>query len=179
MDYLNGQIVAVLIINELKGLKIRINKLIENGYSVFEVTLRTDCAFDAIRKIKEDFPTVKVGAGTILSEQQAEQAAYAGADFGVAPGFNITVAKKAKSLNLPFIPGVATPSEIETARENGYKLLKLFPAKVLGGVNYLKALSGPYKDVKFMPTGGITQKTAQDYLGLRNVDCIGGTWMNE
>ncbi|WP_257255181.1 bifunctional 4-hydroxy-2-oxoglutarate aldolase/2-dehydro-3-deoxy-phosphogluconate aldolase [Endozoicomonas sp. SESOKO3] len=145
----------------------------------FEVTLRTECAFDAIRKIKEDFPSVKVGAGTILSQQQAEQAASAGADFGVAPGFNLTVVKKSETLNLPFIPGVATPSEIETAHEKGYKLLKLFPAKVLGGVDYLKALSGPYKDVKFMPTGGITQETAQDYLDLPNVNCIGGTWMNK
>ena len=179
MDYLKDKVIAVLVIDELNGLKDKIAHLVESGYSVFEVTLRTACALDAIRQIKDDFPTAKVSAGTVLSEQQAEQAVAAGADFAVAPGFNITVAQKAKALNLPFVPGVATPSEVEIARANGYRLVKLFPAKVLGGINYLKALSGPYRDMKFMPTGGITQETAQDYLDLPNVECIGGTWMGK
>ena len=178
MEYMKDKVVAVLVIKETDSLIEKIERLIITGYTIFEVTLRTDVAFDAISIIKDRFSEVKVGAGTILTCEQAEKAKQTGADFGVSPGFNEKVYQYANKIDLPFIPGVVTPSEIEIARSQGAKILKLFPAKLVGGVEYLKALNGPYKDILFMPTGGIKEDTVAEYMALDNVLCVGGTWMN-
>jgi len=177
MEYLNNKIIAVLVIDEIETLNTKVKKLVNDGFDVLEVTLRTEYAFEAIKLIKEDYPDVKVGAGTILTVEQLETCIEIGADFGVAPGLNPKIVNKAKSIGFPFIPGVATASEVELAMSLGVSLVKIFPAKILGGIEFIKALSGPYRNVKFMPTGGINKSNAEEYLKLDSVMCIGGTWM--
>ncbi|MUL16620.1 bifunctional 4-hydroxy-2-oxoglutarate aldolase/2-dehydro-3-deoxy-phosphogluconate aldolase [Aliivibrio fischeri] len=177
MDYLESKTVAVLTINSLDDLEDRIKKLIKSGYDVLEVTLRTSFAIDAIKIIKTAFPEVKVGAGTVLTIEQLDECVNAGADFGVAPGLNKELILKAKTYNFDFIPGVATPTEIEAAIQLGINLVKIFPAKTLGGIDYIRAISGPYHEMKYMPTGGVTEDNHKEYLDLKNVFCVGGSWM--
>lgn len=179
MDYLKGKVVVVLVIDELSGLLPKIRSLVDEGYSVFEVTLRTPCALAALKEIRAAFPDLKLGAGTVLTEEQLRLAIEAGADFGVAPGYNASITSKAKELNFDFIPGVSTASEIEVAMAAGYSLLKLFPAEAVGGIKLIKALSGPYTDVTFMPTGGVSEANYQAYLDLESVCCVGGSWMTK
>ncbi|MGD0017300.1 MAG: bifunctional 4-hydroxy-2-oxoglutarate aldolase/2-dehydro-3-deoxy-phosphogluconate aldolase [Verrucomicrobiia bacterium] len=149
------------------------------GLDIIEVTQRTAAAEQCIRNIKQAFPVMLVGAGTLLTVDQVKRAHTAGAQFGVAPGFNETVVKAALDLGMPFVPGVATPSEVERASALGCKLLKLFPADVLGGVKFLKALTGPFghTGVKFIPLGGVNAQNAADYLALPIVAAIGGSWL--
>ena len=177
MDYLKDKVVCVLVIKSLEALIDKITALINDGYEVFEVTLRTDYGLEAIRLIKEAFPELKVGAGTVLNSQQLEASIKAGADFGVAPGLNKDLVIDAKKRGFDFIPGVATPTEIDAALSLGLKLVKLFPAANLGGPDYIKAISGPYPDIKLMPTGGVKEANYQDYLALDSVYCVGGSWM--
>ncbi|KZY33534.1 MULTISPECIES: bifunctional 4-hydroxy-2-oxoglutarate aldolase/2-dehydro-3-deoxy-phosphogluconate aldolase [unclassified Oleiphilus] len=177
MEYLKNKVVCVLVVKNLEGLQNKIRALVADGFDVFEVTLRTDVALDAIRSIKRDFPSLKVGAGTILNVEQLDESICAGADFGVSPGLNELIISKSKERNFDFIPGVATPTEIERAIALGLCLVKLFPAKLLGGVEYIQAISGPYRNMYFMPTGGVNESTAKDYLDLDNVLCVGGSWM--
>ena len=179
MDYLNNKIIAVLVIHQLDDLDKKVEQLIKSGYEIIEVTLRTECAFQAIQLIKETYPSVKVGAGTILTLEQLNKCIEIGADFGVAPGLNPALVNKAKSMHFPFIPGIATASEVELAMSLGVSLVKVFPAKVIGGVEFIKALSGPYHTMRFMPTGGVTEADYKDYLALPSVFCVGGTWMGK
>jgi 2-dehydro-3-deoxyphosphogluconate aldolase/(4S)-4-hydroxy-2-oxoglutarate aldolase len=179
VHYLSGKVIPVLVIEELITLDDKITKLISLGYDVFEVTLRTECAFDAIRQIKKNFKSVKVGAGTVLTLNQLDECIEIRADFGVAPGLNPEIVNKAKSMGFSFVPGIATASEVELAMSLGISFVKVFPAKVLGGVEFIKALSGPYQSMKFMPTGGITEESASDYFSLPSVLCVGGTWMGK
>lgn len=151
--------------------------LAENGLNVIEITFRTEAAAEAIRLLKETRSDMCIGAGTVLTKEQAEQAKQSGASFIVAPGLNEFTVEVCNSLNIPFVPGVCTPSEVEQALHLGLDLVKFFPAEAAGGVNMLKALSGPYKNVKFMPTGGINKSNINDYLELPNVVACGGTWM--
>jgi 2-dehydro-3-deoxyphosphogluconate aldolase/(4S)-4-hydroxy-2-oxoglutarate aldolase len=179
MEYLKNEVVAVLVIPSLDGLETKIENLIAKGYKVIEVTLRTECALDAIKFIKNKFPELKVGAGTVLTKEQLDVCIEYNADFGVAPGLNKEIVKLAQEQNFDFIPGIATPSDIELALSMGLNLVKVFPAKVLGGVDFIKAVSGPYHMMKFMPTGGVSEADHKDYLALPSVYCIGGTWMNK
>jgi len=179
MKYLNKKNIAVLIINDIDTFPSKVEKLISDGFDVLEITLRTECAFEAIKYVKDTYPNIKVGAGTILTIQQLEKCIEIGADFGVAPGLNSEIVKKAKSKFFPFIPGIATASEVELAMNLGVSLVKVFPAKVLGGVEFIKALSGPYHTMKFMPTGGVTESDSIDYLALPTVYCVGGSWMTK
>jgi 2-dehydro-3-deoxyphosphogluconate aldolase/(4S)-4-hydroxy-2-oxoglutarate aldolase len=179
MDYFNKKVVVVLVVNTLDGLKQKIEGLIAKGYDIFEVTLRTDCALDAIKLIKSEFTNIKVGAGTILTLKHLQSCIKIGADFGVAPGFNKDIVSVAQECGFRFIPGVATPSEIELAMSMGIDFVKIFPARVLGGTDFIKALSGPYHKMKFMPTGGIGEYDYDDYLSLPNVTCVGGSWMSK
>jgi 2-dehydro-3-deoxyphosphogluconate aldolase/(4S)-4-hydroxy-2-oxoglutarate aldolase len=179
MEYLNKKIIAVLVIDDIKTLLSKVENLISDGFDVLEITLRTECAFQAIQLVKETYPNVKVGAGTVLTIGQLEKCIEIGADFGVAPGLNPEIVNKAKAFRFPFIPGIATASEVEQAMSLGVTLVKVFPAKVIGGVEFLKALSGPYYTMKFMPTGGVTKEDYKDYLSLPNVLCVGGTWMGK
>jgi 2-dehydro-3-deoxyphosphogluconate aldolase/(4S)-4-hydroxy-2-oxoglutarate aldolase len=146
------------------------------GIDCIEVTFRTAAAAEAIRSARE-VPGVLVGAGTVLSPEQAAEAAQAGADFAVAPGTNPAVVAACAELGLPFFPGVATPSEIETARALGRTTLKLFPAAQAGGPAFIRAVSATYPDVRFLPTGGIGPDTAHEYLALPSVLAVGGSWL--
>ncbi len=179
MEYLKNEVVAVLVIKTLEGLEAKIKNLVAKDFKVIEVTLRTECALDAIKFIKKTFPQLKVGAGTILTKEQLNICIENNADFGVAPGLNQEIVKLAQQNNFDFIPGIATASEIEAAMSLGLNLVKVFPAKVLGGVDFIKAVSGPYHMMKFMPTGGVSEADYNDYLSLPTVYCVGGTWMNK
>jgi 2-dehydro-3-deoxyphosphogluconate aldolase/(4S)-4-hydroxy-2-oxoglutarate aldolase len=153
--------------------------LSQGGLPVIEITFRTAAAADAIRAVSCAQPQMIVGAGTILTLAQLESAKASGAAFGVSPGVNPRVIRHAQQLGLPFVPGVATPSDIEQALELGCRLLKFFPAEALGGVAMLEALAGPFKHtgVRFMPTGGVSAGNLANYLKLDVVAAAGGTWI--
>lgn len=151
--------------------------LAAGGLDVLEVTLRTDAAIDAIRRIATELPEVTVGAGTVTRARDVEAVRDAGARFAVSPGFTSDLARAARTADLPLLPGVMTPSEALAARDHGLKLLKLFPATVAGGVAMLKAIGGPLPELSFCPTGGISASNFRDYLALRNVLCVGGSWV--
>ena len=151
------------------------------SYCFIEITFRTPKAAQCINALRRALPSMIVGAGTLLETGQVEEAAGAGAQFGVAPGVNTKTIAKAMDLGLPFIPGVMTASEIERGLEAGCKLLKFFPAEAAGGVKMLKALAGPFvhTGLKFMPSGGIGAGNLADYLALPMVSAIGGAWLAE
>lgn len=150
--------------------------LVKAGVNVLEVTLRTDCALEAIYLIKQSVPEAIVGAGTVTNTIQYGQAVEAGAQFIISPGLTQSLLQKSKEYTIPFIPGIATPSELMLAAEYGLSVLKFFPAEIYGGIKALKAFSGPFAQIKFCPTGGVSEKNYQDYLMLNNVLCVGGTW---
>ncbi|MBQ9408077.1 MAG: bifunctional 4-hydroxy-2-oxoglutarate aldolase/2-dehydro-3-deoxy-phosphogluconate aldolase, partial [Clostridia bacterium] len=142
-----------------------------------EITFRTAAAPEAIRLVKENLPEVMLGAGTVLTVEQAKQAVDSGARYILSPGFNPTVVAWCVENDIPVIPGCSCPSDIEAALEFGLKLVKIFPAESLGGVKFLKALSGPYVNMSFAPTGGLNENNMLDYLALPKVKCVGGSWM--
>jgi 2-dehydro-3-deoxyphosphogluconate aldolase / (4S)-4-hydroxy-2-oxoglutarate aldolase len=150
--------------------------LVAGGVSCVEITFRTGAAADAIRAARE-VDGMLVGAGTVLTEDQARAAAEAGAHFAVAPGLNERVAAICAELDLPFFPGVATPTEIDRACALGYRTLKVFPAAALGGPAFLRAVSAVYPDVAFIPTGGIEAHDLPDYLAVPSVLAVGGSWL--
>ncbi len=151
--------------------------LLAGGLKCVEITFRSDAAPSAIEAIRVHVPALLVGAGTVLTTAQADAAIAAGASFLVAPGFNPTVVDHVLGLGIPMLPGVCTPSEIEQALARGLQLVKFFPAAAMGGVGYLRALAGPYPMVRYVPTGGITPGNAAEYLALRSVAAVGGTWL--
>lgn len=151
--------------------------LAAGGITVLEVTLRTPLGLTAIRTLAEQRPELCVGAGTVLDPQTFHQAEEAGAQFVVTPGCTEELLQHAVSRPVPLLPGVATASEIMAAYRHGLRRFKLFPAKVCGGVEALKAFAGPFPDVRFCPTGGVGPDNLNDYYRLDNVMCVGGTWM--
>ena len=151
--------------------------LIEGGIPIFEFTLRTEAALPAIKEIAKHFPDALTGAGTVLDQSQARQAIDAGARFIVSPGWDDGVVDTAQAAGLPVVPGVATASEVQRARNHGLRLLKLFPAGVAGGIPMLKALSSVYSDIGFVPTGGVSAGNLADYLAVPNVVAVGGSWL--
>lgn len=151
--------------------------LLAGGLPCAEITFRTEAAEEAIRQISSRLPDMLVGAGTVLSVDQAERAVSAGAQFIVFPGFNQKVVEWCLENEIPVTPGVVTPTEIEMARDRGLEILKFFPAEAMGGIATLKAMGAPYGDVKFVPTGGINRDNLADYLALPNVHCCGGSWL--
>lgn len=173
------RIVPVSVIDNLDDAVRLAEALIAGGLEVIEVTFRTTAAEAAIRNIIEAFPSMLVGAGTVLDAEQLKRAKDAGARFAVAPGVNEKVITASQELGLTFIPGVMTPSDVERGLRLGCKLQKFFPAEVAGGVAMLKALDGPYGQtgVKFIPLGGIGPKNAAEYLSLPIVAAIGGSWL--
>ena len=150
--------------------------LLESGLPIAEVTFRTRAAGAAIRQLAQ-LNELTLGAGTVLSTDQVQQALDAGAQFMVTPGFNPKVVDYCIKNSIPIVPGVCTPTEIEAALEYGLDVLKFFPAQSMGGVNSLQAFRGPYARVKFIPTGGINAANVGDYLKLPNVMACGGSWM--
>ncbi len=153
--------------------------LIQGGLPIAEITFRTDAAADVIRTLKKERPELLLGAGTILSVENLVRAVDCGALFGVSPGLNPAVAKKAQELGFPFFPGVMTPSEVEGGLSYGTKVLKYFPSEASGGIKMLKAVSAPYAHlgVKFIPTGGINMENLEKYIALDQVLVVGGTWI--
>jgi 2-dehydro-3-deoxyphosphogluconate aldolase / (4S)-4-hydroxy-2-oxoglutarate aldolase len=151
--------------------------LISGGLPCAEITFRTAAAADAIRAVRSAFPQMLVGAGTVLSVEQAKVALDAGAQFIVSPGTNFAVVEHCQQQGVTIFPGVATPTEIEAARSRGLDALKFFPAEPMGGVKFLKAVSAPYRDVSFIPTGGIDATNVRQYLALPSVVACGGSWM--
>lgn len=151
--------------------------LLKAGLPCAEVTLRTDGALEAIEKIARDCPDILLGAGTVLTTTQAEAAIEAGAQFIVAPGLNPTVVDRVRALGVPMLPGVCTPSEIELALSHGISLLKFYPSEPMGGLPYLKAVCAPYREVRFVPTGGIAPANLLAYLEHPQVVACGGSWM--
>ncbi|MGD0714103.1 MAG: bifunctional 4-hydroxy-2-oxoglutarate aldolase/2-dehydro-3-deoxy-phosphogluconate aldolase [Gaiellaceae bacterium] len=151
--------------------------LLEGGLPCAEITFRTDGAAEAIATIARRYPQLLVGAGTVLSTEQVDQALEAGAQFVVSPGFNPAVVEHALNRGTAVLPGVCTPTEVEMARQQGLDVVKFFPAEPAGGVRYLKALTGPYGFLGFVPTGGIDSEKLEGYLALRQVIAVGGSWM--
>lgn len=151
--------------------------LAEGGLPVAEITFRTAAAPEAIRRVAAELPDVILGAGTVLSVEQAKQAVEAGATYIVSPGLNPKVVSWCVENDIPVLPGCANPSDIEAAIELGLDTVKFFPAEALGGLKLIKAMSAPYGNIKFVPTGGINEKNALDYLAFPKVAAIGGSWM--
>lgn len=170
-------IVPVVVIEDLNDAVPLAQSLIEGGIPIIEVTLRSSCALEAIELIAKNVPKMRVGAGTILNLTQLEQAQNRGAEFLISPGLTIKLLEHAKKKNMPLIPGVSSSSEVMQALELGYSALKFFPAEYCGGVKLLNAFNGPFKGVKFCPTGGISADNMRSYLNLENVLCVGGSWL--
>ncbi|MGO5159214.1 MULTISPECIES: bifunctional 4-hydroxy-2-oxoglutarate aldolase/2-dehydro-3-deoxy-phosphogluconate aldolase [unclassified Bilifractor] len=151
--------------------------LAEEGFPVAEVTFRAGRADEMIARMLKKRPDFMAGAGTVLTVDQAELARRAGARFVVSPGFNNKVGEYCKAAGIPYIPGIATATELQKAFEMGYRAVKIFPAGVLGGLPMIRALSAPYPDMAFMPTGGVTQVNMREYLDYEKVFAVGGSWM--
>lgn len=151
--------------------------LVEAGIGIIEITLRNTSALESIEKVSNLSLDMLVGAGTIRNSDDYKCVIDAGADFAISPGLTVELAQTAQHSSVPLIPGIATSSEIMTALIYGFTHLKFFPAEQIGGVALLKALSGPFSEVKFCPTGGINQNNFQQYLALPNVSCVGGSWI--
>ena len=151
--------------------------LLDGGLSVIEITMRTAAAPAAIAAIARELPQISVGAGTLQRAADVAEARAAGARFLVSPGTTPELAAVALATELPYLPGVATPSEVMAARALGICVMKLFPAEALGGVTFLKALAPVFPGIAFCPTGGVDERTAADYLALANVPMVGGSWM--
>jgi 2-dehydro-3-deoxyphosphogluconate aldolase/(4S)-4-hydroxy-2-oxoglutarate aldolase len=151
--------------------------LLAGGIRVIELTLRTPAALEAIERVATEVPDIVVGAGTVTAPEHAKQAGDAGAAFLVTPGCTDRVLDAAFDTGLPFLPGASTVSEAMRLAERGLTALKFFPAEASGGIAYLSSISGPLPGLRFCPTGGITVKSAPDYLALPNVGCIGGSWL--
>lgn len=172
-------VVAVLEINREEDAVPVANALVRGGVTAIELALRTPAAMPSISLIHEKIPQMMIGIGTIIKEGQAVEVKKRGAFFGVSPGFNPKIVQEAENCGLPFAPGISTASEVEAALGLGCNVLKFFPAQPLGGVKYLKSMSGPYSylGLKFFPLGGITEENMEEYAHMDNVVAIGGTWI--
>ncbi len=172
-----GPVIPVIVIEELAQAVPLAKALVAGGVRVLEVTLRTAPALEAIRLIARDVPDAIVGVGTLTRPQDFSDALAAGARFGVSPGLTPALIQAAHETKLPLLPGVMTPSDVIAARLAGFSELKLFPAQQAGGIGMLKALGGPFPEVMFCPTGGVSAENAPDFLALPNVACVGGSWL--
>ncbi len=172
-----GPVIPVIVIEELAQAVPLAKALVAGGVRVLEVTLRTAPALEAIRLIAREVPDAIVGVGTLTRPQDFKDALDAGAKFGVSPGLTPAMIQAAHETGLPLLPGVMTPSDVIAARLAGFSELKLFPAQQAGGIGMLKALGGPFPDVTFCPTGGVSVENAPDFLALPNVACVGGSWL--
>ncbi|HSW25012.1 MAG TPA: bifunctional 4-hydroxy-2-oxoglutarate aldolase/2-dehydro-3-deoxy-phosphogluconate aldolase [Burkholderiaceae bacterium] len=172
-----GPVIPVIVIDHIAHAVPLARALVAGGVRVLEVTLRTPVALQAIRAIAREVDGAVVGVGTITRAQDFVQSIDAGAVFGVSPGLTPELVAGARDSGLPLLPGVMTPSDVIAARAAGFTEMKLFPAQQAGGIGMLKALGGPFPDVTFCPTGGVSAATAPDFLALPNVACVGGSWL--
>ncbi len=173
----HGTVIPVIVIHRLADAVPLAQALVDGGVRVLEVTLRTAVGLACIEAIARHVPGAIVGAGTIRSAADARAAKSAGSVFGVSPGYTAAVGAACREVGLPLLPGVATAGEVMAAQADGIDFLKFFPATAAGGIPMLKALAGPFPDVVFCPTGGITVQTAPQFLALANVKVCGGSWL--
>ena len=172
-----AKIVPVIVIEDEKDALPLASALREGGINIAEITFRTNAAKASIEKISNAYPDMLVGAGTVLTIGQVDEAVNAGAKFIVTPGSNPKVIEYCVKNNIHIIPGCANPSNVELALENGLDVVKFFPAEQAGGINYIKAISAPYGNVRFMPTGGISPENVENYLREKCIIACGGSWM--
>lgn len=174
-----SRIIAVITIDSADHAAPLAESLLKGGVNAIELTFRTDAAAESIRRIATSFPDIVIGAGTILSPDQLMRAKDAGSAFAVSPGFNPSIVQAARDMDVPFFPGIMTPSDVEGALALGCRLLKFFPAEVVGGRAMLKALAGPYghTGLKFIPLGGLNRDNFTNYLDMPVVAAIGGSWI--
>jgi 2-dehydro-3-deoxyphosphogluconate aldolase/(4S)-4-hydroxy-2-oxoglutarate aldolase len=172
-----GPVVPVLVIKDVAHAVPLAKALIAGGIRVLEVTLRTEAALEVIAKIAQEVPEAIIGAGTVTNRAQLQQVIDAGAKFAISPGMTSDLLKAGNEGNIALSPGISSISELMTAVDHGYTHLKFFPAEASGGVKALKAIGGPFPDIKFCPTGGISPSNYSDYLALPSVRCAGGSWL--
>ncbi len=173
----DAPVIPVIVLTDVAQAVLMARALLAGGIRMLEVTLRTTQALACIEAIARDVPEAVVGAGTVRNAQDAQASAMAGARFIVSPGYTHALGQACRDVGLPLLPGVATASEIMMAQADGLSELKFFPAMQAGGPAMLKAWNGPFGDVRFCPTGGVTAANATDFLGLPNVVCVGGSWL--
>ena len=173
----DSPVIPVIVLTDVVHAVLVARALLAGGIRMLEVTLRTPQALACIEAIARDVPEAVVGAGTVRSAEDAQASASAGASFLVSPGYTQALAQACRDVRLPLLPGVATGSEIMMAQADGLSELKFFPAMQSGGPAMLKAWNGPFGDVRFCPTGGVTAANAMDFLSLPNVVCVGGSWL--
>jgi 2-dehydro-3-deoxyphosphogluconate aldolase/(4S)-4-hydroxy-2-oxoglutarate aldolase len=172
-----SRVVPVIVITRVEQAVPLANALFEGGVDVMEITLRHAAGLPAIEAVARQVPHMQVGAGTVTRAQELRQIRDAGARFALSPGLTESLVQAAAECNLPFMPGVMTPSEVMQARDWGFHLVKLFPAAQAGGLAMLKALAGPLGEMAFCPTGGISSSNLQEFLALPNVPLVGGSWL--
>lgn len=172
-----GPVIPVIVLDRVEQAVPLARALVDGGVRVLEVTLRTPAALACIEAIARDVPEAVLGAGTLRSADDVRAAKNAGCVFGVSPGYTRAIGVACQEARLPLLPGVATPIEVMAANDDGLTFLKFFPATAAGGLPMLKALAGPFPDVVFCPTGGITAETAPQFLALPNVKVVGGSWL--
>lgn len=170
-------IVPVVVLNDAKDAYKLGEALMEGGLPCAEVTFRTEAAKEAIKIMSKEYPEMLVGAGTVLTIKQVDEAVENGAKFIVSPGINPKVVEYCVNNDIPITPGTCTPSNVETALEFGIDVVKFFPAEPSGGLNFIKAIAAPYTGVRFMPTGGINEVNVRDYLKYDRIIACGGSWM--
>lgn len=172
-----GPVIPVIVINKVEDAVPMAEALLEGGIRVLEVTLRTSCALAGMEQIAKHVPDAILGSGTVRNLKDAQASKDAGCKFAVSPGYTSELGQFSRKIGLPLLPGVSTGSEIMMANADDYYFLKLFPAVAVGGINLLKGFAGPFGDVKFCPTGGVTVESAPQFLALPNVVVCGGTWL--
>lgn len=174
-----GEIICVLSVENLSQARSMVELLSSQGYSIFEITLRSSDAIVILESLLHKYPNLNIGAGTVLSVDHLSQVIDIGAKFAFSPGMDLELVKLSKGQDFLYVPGVATPTEIQACLLNGVKLMKLFPCKALGGINYMQAISAPFPDALFIPTGGIDENNCEQYLELDSVFAVGGSWMSK
>lgn len=175
--FAQGPVVPVLVIKDVAHAVPLANALIEGGIKVLEVTLRTPCAVDVISTIAKEVPEAVIGAGTVTNAEQLKMVTDAGAQFAISPGLTTDLLEAGKQGSISLIPGIASISELMKGLDLGYDHFKFFPAEASGGIKAIKSISGPFPNVTFCPTGGISPHNYLDYLALPNIKCVGGSWL--
>jgi 2-dehydro-3-deoxyphosphogluconate aldolase/(4S)-4-hydroxy-2-oxoglutarate aldolase len=173
----NVKVVPVVVIKELEDTIPTLQALVDGNLPVAEITFRTACAEEAIRLGVKTFPNMYIGAGTVINVEQAKRAVDAGAKFIVSPGLSEEVALYCKEVGITYYPGCVTPTEIMKAISYGLKVVKFFPAQVYGGLKAIKALAGPFPQIKFLPTGGVDANNLKEFLDCDKIYAVGGSWM--
>ena len=172
-----GPVVPVLVVNDVEKAVPLANALIEGGIKVLEVTLRTEAALSVIERIAKEVPEAFIGAGTVTNAESLKSVNDAGAKFAISPGLTANLLSAGMSGSIPLIPGISSISDLMTAADHGYEFLKFFPAEAAGGIKAIKSIGGPFPNITFCPTGGIGPANYLDYLALKNVRCVGGSWL--